>query len=109
MEPVAPYEELITEPPAEMPAAGQGRSRAERIPVEAGQQPNSVQPVSGTRPGFSSTANDNNSHKSRQNLPVPENQAFHRQVKKSELTKSGQQIRQKMSARNGSSSKGYVR
>jgi hypothetical protein len=92
-----------------MPAAGQGRSRAERIPVEAGQQPNSVQPVSGTRPGFSSTANDNNSHKSRQNLPVPENQAFHRQVKKSELTKPGQQTRQKMSARNGSSSKGYVR
>jgi hypothetical protein len=110
MEPVAPYDDLIMESPAELPAAaGQGRSRAERIPVEAGQQPNSVQPVSGTRPGFSSTADDNNSHKSRQNLPVPENQAFHGQVKKSELTKSGQQIRQKMSARNGSSSKGYVR
>ena len=109
MEPVAPYEELIMEPPAETPAAGRGRSRAERIPVEAGQQPNSVQPVSGTRPGFSSTADDNNSHKSRQNLPVPENQAFHGQVKKSELTKSGQQIRQKISARNGSFSKGYVR
>lgn len=110
MEPVAPYDDLIMESPAELPAAaGQGRSRAERIPVEAGQQPNSVQPVSGTQPGFSSTADDNNSHKSRQNLPVPENQAFHGQVKKSELTKSGQQIRQKMSARNGSSSKGYVR
>lgn len=63
-------------------------------PAEAGQQPNSVQPLSGTRPGFPSTADDNNSHKSRQNLPVPENQAFHGQVKKSELINSGQQIRQ---------------
>jgi type IV pilus assembly protein PilQ len=110
MEPVPSNEELIMQPPTEIPAAaGPGRSRADRIPVEAGQEPNSVQRVSGTRPGLSSTSQDNNFQKSRQNLPVPENQAFHGQVKKSESTKSGQQIRQKISARNGSSSKGYIR
>jgi type IV pilus assembly protein PilQ len=110
MEPVPSNEELIMQPPTEIPAAaGPVRSRADRIPVEAGQEPNSVQRVSGTRPGLPSTSQDNNSQKSRQNLPVPENQAFHGQVKKSESTKSGQQIRQKISARNGSSSKGYIR
>ena len=109
MEPVAPNEELIMKR-AEIPAAaGQESSRAERIPVEAVEEPNSLQRVNGMRHGFSSTAHGNNSQKSRQNMPVPENQAFHGQVKKSESTKSGQQIRQKISAQNGSSSKGYIR
>ena len=111
MEPVPPNDGLIMEPPAEVPraAVGQGRSKANRIPVETGREPDSVQRVSGSRPGEAGTLQENISQKSRQNRPVQENQAFHRQVKKSESSVSGQKARQKISAQNGSSSKGYVR
>lgn len=111
MEPVTPNEGLIMEPPPEIPpaATGQGRPRADRIPVEAGQQPSSVQRVSGSGQAEAGTSHGNISQKSRQNRPVPENQAFHGQVKKSESSKSGQQIKQKISAQNGSSSKGFIR
>jgi type II secretory pathway component GspD/PulD (secretin) len=111
MEPVPPGEGLIMEPPPEIPpaAAGQGRPRADRIPVEAGQQSNSVQRVSGSDVAHAGESPGNISQKSRQNRPVPENQAFHGQVKKSESSKSGQQIKQKISAQNGSSSKGFIR
>lgn len=111
MEPVPPDEGLIMEPPPEVPpaAAGQGRPRADRIPVEAGQQSNSVQRVSGSNPAHAGESRGKISQKSRQNRPVPENQAFHGQVKKSESSKSGQQIKQKISAQNGSSSKGFIR
>jgi type IV pilus assembly protein PilQ len=111
MEPVPPHEGLIMDPPPEIPpaAAGQGRPRADHIPVEAGQQSSSVQRVSSSGQAEAGASRGNNSQKSRQNMPVPGNQAFHGQVKKSESTKSGQQIKQKISARNGSSSKGYLR
>lgn len=111
MEPVPPDEGLIMEPPPEIPpaAAGQGRPRADRIPVEAGQQSNSVQRVSGSNLANAGESRGNISRKSRQNRPVPENQAFHGQVKKSESPKSGQQTKQKISAQNGSSSKGFIR
>jgi type IV pilus assembly protein PilQ len=111
MEPVPPEEGLIMEPPPEIPPieAGQGRPRADRIPVEAGQQSRSVQRVSGSRQAEAGALPGNISQKSRQNRPVPENQAFHGQVKKSESSKSGQQIKQKISAQNGSSSKGFIR
>lgn len=111
MEPMPPNDGLIMEPPVEVPpaAVGQGRSKANRIPVETGREPDSVQRVSGSRPGEAGTLQENISQKSRQNRPVQENQAFHRQVKKSESSVSGQKARQKISAQNGSSSKGYVR
>lgn len=111
MEPVPPSEELIVEPPEQIPpaAARQRRSGADRIPVEAGQQSSSVQRVSGSGQAEPQAPHQNISQKSRQNRPVPENQAFHGQVKKSESAKSGQQVRQKISAQNGSSSKGFIR
>ena len=111
MEPVPPDEGLIMEPPPEIPpaAAGQGRQRADRIPVEAGKQPVPLQRVSGSGQGKAGASHENISQKSRQNRPVPENQAFHGQVKKSESPESGQQRKQKISAQNGSSSKGFIR
>ena len=111
MEPVPPDEGLIMERPPEIPPAvsERGRPQADRIPVEAGQQSSSVRPVSGSGQATAGASPGNISQKSRQNRPVPENQAFHGQVKKSESSKSGQQIKQKISAQNGSSSKGFIR
>lgn len=111
MEPLTPNEELIMEQPAEVPpaAAGQRRSNVDRIPVETAGDRHSVQRVSRSEQDVHAISQGSNSPKSRQNLPVPENQPFHGQVKKSESRQSEQQMKQKISARNGSSSKGYVR